>query len=274
MAKQEVAKSEANKAMTYSDRAPQQGSQVLSGDLLIPKVLLMQGLSEFVNERKAAQGDIVRSTTGEILGGPSKPVEFIPISYQNVWVMQEKVGQKFEFRGIEPMTASNQNLPWEFKDKGADWKRVKCINLFALLPSDIEKEKAAVEKTVKTGEMPDASVALMPVMISFRSTSYNAGKKVATHFANVESLKARYPKHYSTLKPYCSTLQLGCYADKNDLGQFYVFEVGNGGKTAEEYQKQAAAWEATLGEGSYRVDNSDLSGEGVTAPVGEEDVNY
>lgn len=223
--------------------------EILASDILIPKLLLMQGLSELVNARKAAQGDMVKSTTGEIVGGPDKPAEFIPLTFFNQWILQEKVGNKYEFRGVEPMTAANADLPWDFQQDGTQWKRVKSINVYALLPGDIAREREAKKLAQKTGEMPDPNTALMPVLVSFRSTSYKAGQAIVTHFARA--------KKYN-LPGYVSTMKLKCRQDKNDLGTFYVFDVEQGSKASKEDQEVASEWYKLLATSKVRVDDSDL----------------
>jgi hypothetical protein len=225
--------------------------EILSSDIMIPKLLLMQGLSELVNEGKARQGDMVRSTTGEVLGNAKEAVEFIPLTFYNQWIIQELVGKKYEYRGVEPMTAKNQDLPWEFEHNGSKWKRVKSINVYALLPKDIARERKEVQAALAAGSLPDPSTALMPVLISFRSTSYNAGKTIVTHFARAQKYK---------VPAYVSTLKLTCTQDKNDLGSFFVFGVEPAGKTAQDDQTVAQEWYQILSQGKHKVDDSDLTG--------------
>ena len=161
----------------------------------------MQGLSDFVSERKAQQGDMVRSTTVEKLGDPECAVNIIPLKLSTSWRESEKIGQKFEFRKSYPRTAGNEALTWSFYrnpqgqefDKpgqlgATEWQRTKVIDLFALLPKDVEnfaKEMAAI---AKSGEIPDLTKTVLPVNISFRVTSFNAGRAVATFFAQVAEM--------------------------------------------------------------------------------------
>ena len=135
--------------------ATEQKTQVLKSDIVIPKVLLMQGLSDLVAERKALQGDIVRSVTAEKLGDDKNPVEFIPLTFQNLYLVSEDQkgdGKKYEFRRYEPRTAANEDAPWDYIENGTKWKRTKVMNLFALLPRDMDAEKAMLEEFEKTGK--------------------------------------------------------------------------------------------------------------------------
>lgn len=256
---QDIAKQESQlpQVAPPADTAQQ---EVLNSDIIIPKLLLMQGLSEFVSERakdpsgKAiSQGDMVRSTTTEIVGDPDRSIDVIPLKMTTEWRLEEKIGGKFEYRGTEARTAANEDSPWEFKKNGADWKRTKVINLFALLPADITAYREELKKFADTGEMPDLNKTLMPVVISFRSTSFNAGKKVATFYAQLRDMMRVSPN----VRPYNYTLELSCFQDKNDKGQYYVFEVGKTKKLASELVEEAARWYGILNAmKEIRVDTS------------------
>ena len=250
-------------------QAPAPQSDVLKSDVLIPMVLLMQGLSELVAEGKAVMGDFVRSTNGEKIGSHKDPIEFIPLATKNFWAIMEKVGQKFEFRKMIPRRAvvttddaraevakietdkEDENLPWEFQFRGTQWKRVKLLNVFALLPKDIKAFEIEVKKAKETGEMPDLDKTLMPVVIPFRNTSFNAGRKVATHFT-----KAAAMAHLGA-KPHGFALQLSAYQDKNDKGTFYVYDVGNTRRLAKDELAYAEQWLTVLGQGQAKIHEAD-----------------
>lgn len=252
----EVAKTNSNLPATGAPPV----SSALQSDLIIPKVLLMQGLSELVNDRKAQQGDMVRSTTGEKLGDDKEPVEVIPLTLQNVWMLQENQngdGRTWQFRGYEPRTPENEALPWEFNANGTAWKRTKIVNLFALLPRDIEAYSLEMKKFEETGELPDVDKVILPVMIPFRNTSFNAGRSVSTLFKKAEALAADIGREVPV---FGKTIFLKCYQDKNDKGTYFVFEVDTAGKkTDANYLKSAGAWYNTLRSlgMNVRVDDAD-----------------
>lgn len=211
---------------------------VLRSDIVLPSILLMQGLSEFVKERKAQSGDIVRSKPFQLLGGPDKPLDFIPITFTNGWRIGEIVGGREEFRGREARNSGNEDLPWEFEKNGAKWKRTKTINLYALLPADIEAELAEKARCEKDGEIFDLDKTLMPVAIEFRSTGYNAGKAISTHFQKA--------KMHNAL-PYNYVLRLSCSAESNAKGDYYVYDVVTSPeKLKKDYMPLTAQWAETL----------------------------
>jgi hypothetical protein len=194
----------------------------------------MQGLSDFVAERKAQLGDMVRSTTVEKLGNPEKEIDFIPLAFpQSQWVIEMRVKKsptdpgKFEFKKMIPRNAKNSGLEWSFwadadgnevapgAPNAIEARRVQRLALYALLPGDLEAELAEKKKAA-LGEMPDLSKALMPVLIGFRSLSFPAGKEVVSFFTQAASFKTQAWRYQIKLK---------CRMEQNDKGTFYVFAV-------------------------------------------------
>lgn len=227
---------------------------VLASDVVIPRVLLMQGLSEFVTDRKAQMGDIVRSTTAEKLGGPESPVEFIPLTYKNFWVNFEIMGGTPEYRSKEVRNASNEHLEWDYEKDKVPWKRMKLIEVYALLVQDLKAEEENLKAFKETGVLPDLEKTLLPVALTFRSTSYNAGKSLVTHFTKASTFG---------VKPFAYSLQLSCDSTKNDKGSFYVYKVGNAKPLTHQYLEVADRWYKTVtSRPDLKVDDSDEQGEG------------
>ncbi len=188
---------ETNQMAQYQGPPP----QILRSDIKVPYITLGQGLSDAVVERKVQLGDIYRSTSAEILGNPDKPVEAIFLHYPKAdWVLEQKGKSKFEFRGTMGRNAANETLPWSYfaddegeemkqGERGAtEWRRVKRLTVFAILPADIDAALVEMAKAEK-GELPDPSKALTPVAFSFRSSSYDCGKEVCTFFSQAQSMK-------------------------------------------------------------------------------------
>jgi len=253
---QEVAKTSAG---VPAVDAPPAGPVVLNSDLVLEKVLLMQGLSELVNERKAQQGDIVKSVSAEKLGDIETPVAFIPLTFKNKWMLQEDCGgSRPEYRGMEERNAKNEDAPWEFTQDGAPWKRVKVTEVWALLMSDIEKQ-ADVKKQIKAGKTPDLNATLLPVVISFRSTSFKAGQGVVTHFGKANQMSAEYGQE---ILPYAYSMALSAHPAKNEKGSFFVYKVKTGGKVNDEALNKAKHWVGVLDKTTIKVDESDEESEG------------
>lgn len=217
------------------------GSEGLdNADILIPKVLLMQAMSDLVAQEKAVTGDFVKSTTKEILGGKLKPFEFIPILSFKTWVIEEKVGEKFEFRGVEQASAETDDA-MEWQENGKTFRRNRCLNFYALLPQDIERER----KAMQSSDIPDPDDALLPILISFQRTGYFAGKELITHFAKAA--------HFG-VPPAVSTFRMNSFMEKNDKGTYYVPMIEKAGKTSEENLAACRKWYDILKKARVKID--------------------
>lgn len=173
-------------------------------------------------------GNIVKSTSLQKFGDPEKPTNVVFLHYpKSDWVIERKEGSRFKYVRTEPRNAANETLPWTFwafedgtlcdeNDKGAqEWRRVKRLSVFGIMPDDIAAAQAEMKK-VEADELPDPSKALTPVMLSFRSSSYQAGKEVCTFFTQAQSMNVPIWKYQ---------LELGCKLEKNDDGSFYVYVI-------------------------------------------------
>ena len=179
------------------------------------------------------------------------------------WVLSEKVGNKYEFRSITPMTAANKDEPLEFMVNGQQWRRDRALNFYVLLPEDIKRELKAME-VAKAGGMPDPDDALIPHVVSFRRTSYPAGKDLATHFKKAE--------HFN-VSPAVKTFYLDSEVQKNDQGIYQVFKVVKARDTTVEELAVAKRWYDTLQKAKVRIDEDEMdegssgSGAASAAPV-------
>jgi hypothetical protein len=217
-----------------------------SDDVLIPRLLMMQGLSELVADGKANQGELVKSTSKEVVGGKDKGVEIIPLKVFKTFVISEKVGQKWEYRSQEPVTMQNKDAPLEWNVGAQIFRRDRSLNFYVLFPADIARESEAMRKFHDEGELPDPDDALIPCVLSFRRTSYGAGKELATFFKKAE--------HFG-MSPAVSTFQLSTKLEKNDQGNFWVMTVQKGRKSTQTELDVASKWNQTLSTASVRIDD-------------------
>jgi hypothetical protein len=224
-----------------------------SRDILIPKLLVMQGLSKMVTDDKAQMGDFVDSVSGEILGSARekdlRPVKFVPIMTFKTWVEYEKIeikgkDAKLEFRGIIPMTEANANWPLEEEKEGKSLRRDRCINFYVLL-----------------ADKPDD----LPYLITFRRTSFRAGQKLATHFKKCELAALRG----KPVPPAATVFALTASKLTNEKGTFYVADLSPTGTTPKETLKLAWDWYQMLKTANVKVDNSDLVGDDAVSATDE-----
>ena len=190
-------------------------------DILIPRVMMAQGMSKAVAAEKCQTGDLLRSTDDKVLAAKGQAVEFIPLSTFKTWVISEQKGQKFEYRREEPYTPANQDAPLEWQEDGKTFRRDRQLSFYILLTDDVKREKAALAKAAG-GEFPDPDDALLPLVLSFKRTSYTAGKELVTHFSKAA---------YFNVPPASGMFNLSCEKVSNDKGTFYTFAVARSGKT-------------------------------------------
>lgn len=209
-----------------------------STDILIPKILLMQGLSDYVAEGSAQMGDLVNSVSAKLLGTArekdKKPVCIIPISTFKTWAeytVDTKGGLKY--KQTIPMTAANADLPLEDMVDNVKIRRDKCLNFYVLNVDEPEE---------------------FPYVITFKRTSYHAGKKLATHFVKCQQAKALG----KPVPPAATMFNLSGVKTQNDFGTFYVFDVAEAGKTSPELLAKAYHWYQVIKTKAVKVDESDV----------------
>jgi hypothetical protein len=211
------------------------GPALSSQDIIIPKILAMQGLSQLVTERKAQMGEFRNSLTGALLGSVDQPVNIIPFYMEKLWIefVPNEKG-KMKFSGYVPVTLANEDLPWEdTNERGVVVKRRDyTLQFYCLLEKDLEQG------------------ITQPYVLSFKRTSLKAGKKLATQIYVTNKQLA--------LSPAGVVISLEGKLDSNDDGTYVVFDITAGNKTPAEYQKKALEMFKLVQGGKTKVDHSDL----------------
>lgn len=207
-------------------------------DFLIPKLLLMQGVSKLVQEEKARAGEIRGSIDQNKIAEKEGSVEIIPFSVYKTWVTLTKVGSEFVVQ--EPLTALNYNKPREEMRDGVEVINFETLNYYCLLPEEIQNGM------------------FLPYVVSFRSTSYQAGKTLETHRARLQEFGKPLP---------FKTFNLGSSPKKNDKGSFYVFTISESRDTTEVELDAVKHWHSIVKQGEAKVDDADLTERNVTSSV-------
>lgn len=243
-------------AVALADDVPEGAwgtENVSAKDIIIPKILLMQGQSSFVTEGIAMVGQLIDSVSKEVLGGAwgkdkNVPVEFIPFYTFRTWVESRKNGEKFDFVRQVPMTASNEDLPVEFTEGNDVMRRDRCINVYALLPRDLE-----------------AGAGYIPYVISFRRTSFTAGKKLSSFLSKLADFG----------KPAAAKIfRINVLDKENDKGKFKIFDIEQVSDTPKEYMAQAYKWYKKVQTSAVKVDDSDLKSEKVVEETSNDDITF
>lgn len=277
--KQEVATIAPSEMQTQAAQASM-GQEVVASDVIIPRLLLMQGISPLVTSRKAQIADLIRSTTGEKLGDPEHPVKIIPLTMTNMWMDFEKVPGEDQprFRGMYPRGVTkrdangqpletNEALEWTFKGpQGQEMFRRKTVILYALVPSDIAAYEAELIRALDAGEAPDLNKSISPVVITFQSTSFkHGGKKAATFFNTLKQNNAILASKGRVLAPFEYVMSLKCKEEAKGKASWYVFDFDASQPLAKVYtdkaecdaiKEKAAFWTKALAQGGVKIDDA------------------
>lgn len=236
MGKNEVVKKESGQvAMSDAFKlTPDMPKQIIDGsDIIIPRLLVMQGLSTFVTEGKAKFGEIVDSLTLEALGGLGKETNFVPlIQFKTVGYYEKQGTANPKFIRRENWDAAKHaNLEWEFVENGKTIQANQELNFYVMLERDLEQP------------------GTFPYLLVFRRAGYRNGKKLMNHFMQTQ---ARGFAPIGGIFALTSTKQV------NDDGQVYsVFDLRPVGNTPGEYAPLLMEWVKTLSKGQHKVDATD-----------------
>lgn len=165
---------------------------IISSDLRIPKILLMQQMSDFVAEQKAAAGDIVDSFEGKKLGDLKNPVQIIPFYVTNTWTVKKEENGKVVFARVEDRGGNDTVRDYEQVIDGVKHTNHRTLNIFCLL---------------KGGNLS------VPYMISLQNASF---KKAAQPFLNKTALlrtEGKAPAHI--------VFSLGVSKEENEKGKWF-----------------------------------------------------
>lgn len=225
----EVAKQDAQ-LPTQFNPASMAGMGLSASDMLMPRVLLMQGSSELVKKAKTKNaGDIIDSVTGVTLLSSKdaldgKKIEMIPLTAYKTWIIDrfDTVSQKWKYHTQKAMQPGEEKLPWEFAEREEQsnlmiqFRRKYRINVYALIKSQIGTDD------------------VVPYLVSFQVFSLEEGKKITTHM-----IKAGRNKKY----PYCKSFFLSSGTTTSKRGDsFEVFRVELGDDVSAAAQKAAHSW--------------------------------
>jgi len=213
-------------------------------DVLIPKLLLMQGLSDFVSQGKANIGDIVKSVDGQVVAPRGEKLAFIPLNTFKSWRIMEKEGDRFEWRKNEPWTAENEHRDLQWTELGNEWRADRTLNFYVLLVQDLKKEREAMAEIAKGGAIPDGDVVVIPCLLQFIRSSYNTGRQLLTEFAKAKKFKC---------PPASWTFNLFSETQTKDKTTYHVFSVERAGVTSKEDLAVAYEWYQTIATKDIKV---------------------
>lgn len=159
-------------------------------DIVIPRIHLMQKMSQLVDEKIAQPGEIRDSVDHALLGSEKHPLQ-IAIASVHRTLITFKNGDYFS---TEALTRENNELPWEEKLDGDVIKRQKAYNFLVLLPI-----------TQCEG---------LPYVLSMKSTNSAAAKWINGKILRETMNGGDYRK---------LVFELSVQKEKNDKGSFYTY---------------------------------------------------
>lgn len=220
-----------------------------TSDIIIPRILPMQGMSEMVTQRKAQFGEFRDSVDGGLLGTIDAPVAVIPFYAEKKWVEFERVmvgkEEELQYRSAVNITSENEGLPREEVIDGKHVIRDYVILVYVLVKEHI------------------ANGASFPYCISFKRTSSKAGRKLLTQM---------YVKNaMSNLPPAGHVINLLGRVEQNDKGTFIVLDTSTGERASAEEVKACLSWYTTMRQKPEAV-KVDLNDDTDTPPPFEADL--
>lgn len=197
-------------------------------DIIIPKILPLHYMSEKVKDKsiEASAGDLRDTLSNEKFGDTETPCEFIPLGIKKSWTIHKKAGNEF----IEKIAWTPANQHWE-REEG-DVIRYLTYEVYVLIP----------KKIAEGG---------LPYVLSFRSTSIQAGKMLASK---------QFELAQKGLSLWDYAFNLTVKETSNDKGDFFVQKVTPIRKTTATEKAEAMKWfnMMTNPTANIKVDDSDL----------------
>lgn len=189
-------------------------------DIIMPRMLLMQPMSDFVTGGIAKMGTIIDSLNKEkVLADDKKEVDIVVFGSFKTWIEYHAD----EYHATVPWSPENAQLPYEEvleTDKGdIPVTRDLVMNYYALNTEDI-----------KNG-------AAFPFVIAFRRTSMRAGKTLGAHLVNLQS--QRKPSAHSVFG-------LKSIKETNDKGTYFIFDISKKRDATQDELGAAFTWYKTL----------------------------
>ena len=217
---------------------------VTSEQIIIPKIMLMQPMSDLVTDGIAKIGEFRSSLDKEtLLGSDKSPVEIIVFGSFNTW----QVFVDGKYATSVSITPENVHAPRaEVGPGGEKITRSRVLNFYCLLPKDI-----------KNGEA-------FPFVLSCRGTSEKAGRVLSTHFMKLKMFN----------KPTAAwVFGLKSIKETNEKGTFFVMDIEKLRDSTEAELGAAYQWYTVLQKTAVKVDESSEQGvqptRGYNEPVSE-----
>jgi hypothetical protein len=226
----QLTKASSEKGLVNPAEMAEWGTQALSAkDVLIPRLLLMQGMSPMVTKGDGKIGEIRESLNESLLAAPEKSFEIIPFKMDRIWKEMEldKKTVKQIIPVVDDATSPdyNDDLPNDVRDAKENLigHRFRALRFFALLPH----------------------ISPLPHMVEFKSTSLRAGKKLATQMYTTNRMLGKSPA--------ATVFKLTGRKEEKDKQVFALFDVAVSRESSAEEVAEALSWFKMLSSGKGKV---------------------
>lgn len=224
-------------------------SPVSAQDIIIPRIFLMQPMSDMVTEGNAAFGEFRESLSNELLGKFEEGFEFVPFLMKKVFVEFDVSDSKNpEYLRTVQITPANDQLPYEDSEVNEEGKKIP-----------ISRDRTLLFYGLLAKEL-DAGVA-MPYIVSARRSSIKGGKKIATQM---------YVKNMAMGKtPAATVMKVFARKESNDKGTFAVLDASPVRPSKPEYVAEAFKWMNMIQAGKVKEDAAQDEYAGATSGATE-----
>jgi hypothetical protein len=238
----------------FADLGPEQS---VSREIVIPKILIMQGQSPRVLDQENNFGELVDTMNWEVLASASgknkeaMPLEFTPFHWVKLWINKYQVGDKWFFHSIDNIDHTNEALnpfeEWQGTDregKPCNMKRVFMHLFYVLVPGKP-----------------------LPYTLGFRGSSKKAGDSLMTQMYVANKMLKNVENYMRS--PMGAMMQATPVKKTKDGNTFIELEIKKLRESSKEEAMEALQWYKTVNAGEARVDHSDIEQEGKSeAPQG------
>ena len=144
-----------------------------SADVLISRILCMQGLSKPVKRKDRAEGDLVDSVTKELLAPQGEPLAIVPLTTFKTIEHRKKNPLRIIKTDPYKVGVCVGAPPYLYTDQsnGEEVSMYPTINFYVVLGKEL------------------GVAGMVPKLLSFNSTNYTVGKILATFFAKCKEAK-------------------------------------------------------------------------------------
>ena len=203
--------------------------ETFASDIIVPRIVLMQGQSPQVHDGKASPGDLFDNLNNEVLAKRGEKLEFIPLVSYKEWLKNKwnQESQQWELCERFRFSAANAGLPREETINGENYRNDMCLKFIVVVLKRLED---------------------LPYEVGFKRTSYYSGRKLSTHFQLCHMKTQPVSKNIFTLE---------AKAEEWEGKKFMIMDVAKGRETNEQEKDVAEIWTGTLRKNKVSVAGED-----------------